>query len=171
MTVPVDPERAAEFDRAFGRLAEIVDLSEADERHPVRGNAVDTTSVVLWMLVDQRSHPDSSLEAAVKNLIDSQPSFVRDNRRVREGTLSTNISSYSQARSRMPREAAEWFAEQVRRSPIAASQPSFGDRRVFLIDGPPLALAPEPELRNRVSARVEPARRRGLADRAADGVS
>ena len=34
VTVPVDPERAAEFDRAFGRLAEIVDLGEVDERQP-----------------------------------------------------------------------------------------------------------------------------------------
>lgn len=143
--VAVDVERDAEFDRAFGRLAELVDLSEADERHPVRGNAVYTTSVVLWMLVYQRSHPDSSLEAAVKRLVDSQPSLLRDHKRVRDG-LSIKTGSYSQARSRLPMEAAEWFADQVSRSLIDATPPSFGDRRVFLIDGTTIALAPEPAL-------------------------
>lgn len=144
--VPVDPSRDAQFDLAFERLTGLVDLSLANELHPVRGNAVYTSSVVLWMLVYQRMNPDTSLEAAVKKLIDSRPDFLPDNKRIIEGTLSTNTSSYSQARSRLPCNVAEWFAGEVSRSLIHASSPTLGQRRVFLFDGTTITLAPEHEL-------------------------
>lgn len=144
--VPVDPDRDAQFDRAFERLTELVDLGQADELHPVRGNAVYTSSVVLWMLVYQRMNPDSSLEAAVKKLIASRPDFLPDNKRIADGTLSSNTSTYSQARSRLPCDVAEWFARQVSQSLIDASMPTFGQRRVFLIDGTTITLAPEEDL-------------------------
>ena len=144
--VPVDPELDARFDRAFEQLRQLVDLGQADQRYPVRGNAVYTTSVVLWMLVYQRMNPDNSLEAAVKKLLRSPPSFLPKNKRVDEGTLSTNTSGYSQARSRMPEEAARWFAHQVSQSLIEATPPTWEDRRVFLIDGTTITLAPEEEL-------------------------
>jgi Transposase DDE domain len=147
--VPIDPERDARFDKAFEFLTKLVDLKEADQLHPVGDNAVYTTSVVLWMLVYQRMNPDASLEAAVKKLIDSKPTFLPDNKRVREGTLSTNTSTYSQARSRLPTKAAEWFANEVSQSLIAATAPTLGDRRVFMIDGTTIKLAPERELRKR----------------------
>lgn len=144
--VAVDAESDARFDRAFEALKERVDLQQADERHPVRGNAVYTTAVVLWMLVYQRMNPDASLEVAVKKLINSKPEFLPDNKRVTEGTLSTNTSTYSQARSRMPLEASEWFAQQLSQSLIDATQPTLGQRRVFTIDGTTVTLAPEEEL-------------------------
>ena len=145
--VPIDAKRDAEFDRAFEVLSKLVDLRKADRLHPVGDNAVYTTSVVLWMLVYQRMHPDASLEATVKELIRAKPEFLPDNKRVREGTLSSNTSTYSQARSRMPREAAEWLANLVSQSLINATQPTLDGRRVFLIDGTTITLAPEPELR------------------------
>ena len=86
--VSVDAEGDAQFDRAFEFLKASVDLKQANERHPVRDNAVYTTAVVLWMLVYQRMNPDKSLEAAVKKLIDSKPAFLPDNKRVPDGTLS-----------------------------------------------------------------------------------
>lgn len=141
--VPKEPVRDAQFDRAFAALAELVDLAQADELHPARGNAVYTTSVVLWMLVYQRLNPDASLEAAVKQLLEAKPDFMPRNKRVSEGRLSTNTSSYSRARSRLPREASTWFAAQVSRSLIEATTPSFAGRRVFLVDGTTIALAPE----------------------------
>lgn len=144
--VSVDAESDARFDRAFEFLKERVDLKEANERHPVRENAVYTTAVVLWMLVYQRMNPDASLELAVKKLIDTKPEFLPDNKRVTEGTLSTNTSTYSQARSRMPLQAAQWFAQQVSQSLIDATQPTLGKRRVFTIDGTTMTLAPEAEL-------------------------
>lgn len=144
--VPVDPENDARFDRAFEQLTQLVDLQQADQMHPVRGNAVYTSSVVLWMLVYQRMNPDASLEAAVKKLVKSRPNFLPDNKRVSGGTLSTNTSTYSQARSRLPRSVAQWFAGEVSRSLIESTTPTLGSRRVFLLDGTTITLAPEEAL-------------------------
>lgn len=145
--VPVDVGQDAEFDKAFELLRDLIDLSEADRICPVRSNAVYVTSVVLWMLVYQRMNSDSSLEAAVKMLIDSRPDLLPRNKRVLDETLSTSTGAYSRARSRMPLQAAGWLATQVSQSLISASQPSFENRRVFLIDGTTITLAPEEELR------------------------
>ncbi len=147
VSVVVDPQREAEFDRAFELLRELVDWSAADREFSVRGNSVYTTSVVLWMLVSQRMNPEGSLESAVKRLIETQPDFLPRNKRITEGTLSEGTGSYSRARSRLPQGAAEWFAQRVSQSLIEASQPSFDGRRVYLLDGTTLTLAPEPALR------------------------
>ena len=145
--VAVDPARDAEFDRAFELLRDLVDWSAVDQQFPVRGNAVYTTGVVLWMLVSQRMSPERSLESAVKRLIDTQPDFLPDNKRITEKTLSNATGGYSRARSRLQREAAQWFAERVRDSLIEATAPSFDGRRVYLVDGTTITLAPEPVLR------------------------
>ena len=147
VSIAVDPQRDAEFDRAFESLRGLVDWSAADQEFSVRKNSVYTTSVVLWMLVSQRMNPEASLEAAVKRLIDTQPDFLPRNKRVIEGTLSFGTGSYSRARSRMPRRAATWFAERVSQSLINASVPSFDGRRVYVLDGTTITLAPEPALR------------------------
>lgn len=144
---PVDPSRDAEFDRAFDLLRDLVDWSVADQRFPVRGNAVYTTGVVLWMLVSQRMAPERSLESAVKRLIDTQPDFLPRNKRIPEKTLSNATGGYSRARSRLSRDAARWFAERVRDSLIEATAPSFDGRRVYMVDGTTITLAPEPVLR------------------------
>ena len=146
LSVPVDPRLEAEFDRAFAALQQLVDFRQVDQRHPVSPQAVYTTSVVLWMLVYQRLNPDVSLEAAVKKLIEAQPTLLPQNKRVREGTLSTATGAYSRARSRLPCEAAEGFCRQVSQSLIEACPPSYRGRRVFLIDGTTFTLAPEAEL-------------------------
>lgn len=145
--VASDPIRDAEFDRAFEELRELVDWSAADEEFPVRENAVYTTRVVLWMLVSQRMNPEASLEAAVKRLIDSQPDFLPRNKRVLDETLSVGTGSYSRARSRLPLRAAQWFAEQVSQSLIQLTAPSLEDRRVYVLDGTTITLAPERALR------------------------
>ena len=141
-----DGECDCRFDEAFALLGDLFDPTEADERFPVRGNAVYRTCVVVWMLVYQRMHPDKSLEAAVKHLIDSRPSFLPENKRVRQKTLSSNTSSFSDARKRLPREAAEWFSSRVSQSLIDASPPTLQGRRVFVIDGTTMKLAPVREL-------------------------
>ena len=113
---------------------------------PLGPAAVDTASVVLWMLVYQRMNPDTSLEMAVKNLLDVRPQILPDNKRVTNKTLSSNTSTYSQARKRMPREAAAWFAGRVSETLIAATEPTFQGRRVFEMDGTTITLAPEAAL-------------------------
>lgn len=138
--------QAAEFDRAFELLSELVDLKEADQYNPMRSNAVFTSSVVLWMLVYQRLKPDASLEAAVKHLLETRPDYLPKNKRLTENTLSRGTGSYSQARSRLPLEVVHWFADQVSGSIVEASSPVLDERLIFLLDGTTLALAPEKEL-------------------------
>jgi hypothetical protein len=148
MTEPCGPT-GEEFERAFELLADRFDPSEADTRFPRRANAAYTASVILWMLVYQRTHPDKSLEAAVKHVLDTRPDLLPNTKRVRENALSSNTSSYSDARQWLPLEAARWFADHVTRSLINAAPPAWSGRRVFLIDGTTLTLAPEPELRQK----------------------
>ena len=145
--VPIDPQQEAEFDRAFELLRELVDWSAADREFPVRGNAVYTSSVVLWMLVSQRMNPERSLESAVKRLVETQPDFLPRNKRVFEETLSENTGAYSRARTRLQRDAAQWFAQRVSQSLIDATGPSWDGRRVYMVDGTTITLAPEPALR------------------------
>ena len=130
---PADPARDAEFDRAFELLRDLVDWSAVDQQIPVRGDAVYTRGVVVWMLVSQRMSPERSLESAVKRLIDTQPDFLPHNKRLTGKTLSNATGGYSRARSRLQRDAAKWFAERVRDSLIEATAPSFDGRRVYLV--------------------------------------
>lgn len=136
----------AEFDRAFELLVDLIDLEDADQLFEQRAHTVYTASVVLWMLVYQRLKPDASLENAVKHLLETRPKHLPENKRLHEGKLSTNSSSYSVARSRLPIEVVRWFADEVCHGIIATTEPSFDDRRVFVIDGTTIALAPEKEL-------------------------
>lgn len=139
-------QQIAEFDQAFELLSELVDLSDADEFHPMRSNAVYTSSVVLWMLVHQRLKPDASLEAAVKHLLETRPLYLPENKRLAQGTLSTETGGYSRARQRLPLEVVQWFSSEVSRSIISASKPLLDDRLIFLLDGTTIALSPEKEL-------------------------
>ena len=47
----------------------------------------------------------------------------------------------------MPGKASRWFAERVSRSLIEASPPSFGTRRVYVMDGTTILFSPGPALR------------------------
>lgn len=139
-------EQEVEFDRAFEMLGELVDLQDANEYYPHRANAVYTSCVILWMLIYQRLHPDPSLEVAVKHLIDTRPSYLPDNKRIREGRLSLSTAAYSSARSELPLDVVQWFCKRVSDSIVAQSKPLLDDRQIFLLDGTTIALAPEKEL-------------------------
>lgn len=143
-SVPISPLLDTEFDKAFEILRDLVDLSEADQRMPLGPAAVYTASVVLWMLVYQRLSPKASLETAVKHFLDSNPQIA--NKRILEKTLSTKSGSYSEGRKRLTLEVAEWFAEKVSTSIIDASPPVYEGKRVFMIDGTTITLAPVPAL-------------------------
>lgn len=138
----VESRLELEFDAAFAMLEKLVDWEALKRKFPVRENAVYTTIVVLWMLIYQRLNPDHSLEAAVKKLIAARPSFLPRNKRVVEETLSSGTAGYSRARSRLPSEAARDLAKQVSQSLIDAAPASFDGRRVFMLDGTTLTLAP-----------------------------
>jgi hypothetical protein len=145
--VPVDAERDLEFDQAFELLLQLVDLQEADEIQPLGRAAVYTTSVVLWLLVYQRLRSNTSLSGAVKHLLKNAPRVCPDNRRIREDTLSASTAAYSAARKRLMEETVEWFMNEVSQSICAATGPTLGKRRIFLVDGTTMALAPTEALR------------------------
>lgn len=136
----------AQFDQAFARLGDLVDFEEADELFRQRAHTIYTASVVLWMLVCQRLRPETSLIDVVKHLHETHPNLLPENKRLREGKLSERSGSYSVARKRLPLEVVEWFANEVTMGIISATEPFFDERRVFVIDGTTLSLAPEKEL-------------------------
>jgi len=147
--VRVDLVRDAEFDRAFEMLHGLADWSELDRLYPMRENAVYSTSIVLWMLVYQRMHSDTTLEAAVKMFLKTKPFFAPQNKRLDEKTLSPNTGAYSRARTRTALEGAYWLNDQVGQSLIQATAPSFEGRRAYLLDGTTITLAPEPALQKK----------------------
>lgn len=145
--VVFDSQREAEFDRAFEWFDRLVDWDEVDDHCPVRSNAVYRSSVVLWMLVYQRLKPDKSLEATVKVLLETWPDLLPNNKRVTNKTLSHNTGGYARARKRLSTKTTRWFAEQITQSLVKATPPFFKNRRVYLVDGTTITLAPEPVLR------------------------
>lgn len=146
--VPADADQDAEFDRAFELLLKLVDLRRADEIMPLGPAAVYTASVVLWLLVYQRLKRGATLETAVKHLVESAGELCPDNKRIRERSLSSGTGAYSGGRQRLTMEVVEWFANEVSQSILATARPTLGNRRVFVVDGTTLALAPEPELQS-----------------------
>lgn len=143
---PAPSQSEVEFDRVFEQLQVLVDLRGANKLFAQRAHTIYTSCVVLWMLVFQRLKPDASLENAVKHLIETRPDYLPENKRLREGKLSTSSAAYSAARQRLPLEVAKWFSSEVSQAIIATTEPTLDGRRVFLIDGTTLSLAPEKEL-------------------------
>ncbi len=82
VSVVVDAQRDAEFDRAFELLRDLVDWSAADREFSVRGNSVYTISVVLWMLVSQRMNPKGSLVVMPMKM----PSLAASSKPTKKGT-------------------------------------------------------------------------------------
>lgn len=145
---PVDGDHPAlEVSKALSLLMEHVDFEKADQMQPLGAAAVYSTSIVLWLLTYQRLEQNASLDRAVRHMIASAPRLCPDNKRVREGTLSPGTGSYSSARKRLSLEVAQWFADEVSHSIISTAGCSLGARRVFVLDGTTITLAPEKELR------------------------
>jgi hypothetical protein len=139
-------EAEQQFDRSFELLQQLVNFEDANELFAQRAHTVYNACVVLWMLVYQRLKPDASLENAVKHLLDTRPNYLPKNKRLDDNTISTESGSYSRARSRLPLQVVRWFAEEVSSGIISITKPTVNGRRVFLIDGTTMTLAPEKEL-------------------------
>lgn len=131
---------------AYELLKQWTDIGEADVFEELGPAAVYKTSVVLWLMLFQRLNPKASLRDAVLHFVETAPAELKTNKRLREGSLSTKNSTYSDARHRLSLEAARWFEQRVSASIIDSTAPSFNNRRVFLIDGTTFTLAPTAEL-------------------------
>ncbi|TWT79469.1 hypothetical protein CA13_08700 [Planctomycetes bacterium CA13] len=113
--------------------------------------------VFVAKAIDQRLsvlgfEPDCASElAVVVRAVDVEPFFDEisvsldfgNDDRLAESTAS---GGYSRARSQLPLEVIRWFAQEVSSGVISATEPTMDGRRVFLIDGTTMALAPEKEL-------------------------
>lgn len=146
---PSDQKPATqELAAAMEQFRTLLDPRFVNALQPYRANAVYTPWVVVWLLIYQRLHSNASLQSAVSELTNVAQSFTT-NKRVREGMLSLNTSSYSRARSRIQTTVTNRVADHVFETMIAATKPSFGDRRVFVIDGTTLSLQSHDRLRRR----------------------
>ncbi len=136
-------QEASPLRDALALLPGVLDPQRIEDWQPSGDNAVYTASVVVWMLVYQRLHPAASLENAVARFLE-QVGAVSTNKRVRDGTLSADTSTYSRARSRLRLAIAEKSADHVFTT-LAAKFAS--DRRTFVLDGTTLSLPSHPALR------------------------
>jgi Transposase DDE domain len=141
-----DDSQKQNLSAAYELLKQWTDIADADAFEELGPAAVYKTSVVLWLMLFQRLNPKSSLRDAVLHFVETAPDELKTNKRLREGTLSTKSSTYSDARHRLTLKAALWFEERVSSSIVNSTPPSFNDQRVFLIDGTTFALAPIVEL-------------------------
>ena len=109
---------------------------------------VYTNGVTLWMLILQRLGGGKSLTEVVSEAISLGHELFPDNKRVRENTLSENSAAYAQARKRLPLEMILEFSNRVCNYLGQISKPLIAGRRVFLLDGTTVTLAPTPALRD-----------------------
>jgi hypothetical protein len=142
-----DSGNPSQLSAALELLKQWIDIEESDAIQPLGNAAVYKTSVVFWLMLFQRLNPDSSLKQAVEHFFANAPKGKDANKRLREGTLSTKSSSYSDARKRLSIDVVEWFQNRLSNSIIESTQPSFNNQRVFLIDGTTLPGFPSAALR------------------------
>lgn len=152
MAIPPDANPKAQQLTAAGQLLEkllaLPNLREAfdtDERPTPK--MVYTNGVTLWMLILQRLSGGSTLSDLVTHVLKHGRDIFPENKRIREGTLSENTSSYSQARKRLPLSVVEAFSREVCDHLGRTAERVFDNRRVFIIDGTTVTLAPTPALR------------------------
>lgn len=120
------------------------ELLDPDQRTTTK--MVYTHGVTLWMLVLQRLGGGKTLNEVVSQILTHDHDLLPDNKRVRENTLSENSAAYSQARKRLPLETIMEFSQRVCDYLGQISEPLIDGRRVFILDGTTITLAPTPEL-------------------------
>jgi len=150
---PVDSHAASSLPSAGGELASALNLLNSLLTAPEQQKLLDpdqrTTSkmvythgVTLWMLTLQRLSGGASLSGVVTEALAHGRELFPDNKRVRENTLSENSAAYSQARKRLPLNTILEFSNRVCDYLGRISEPVIDGRRVFILDGTTITLAP-----------------------------
>jgi hypothetical protein len=156
MIFPTDgkPDRhdsEACFANAKALLSELIRVPELaevlEEAGALHASCVYRQAPTLWLLVLQRLGGGLSLQQVVEELVTHHTDLLPRNRRVEEGTLSTNNSAYNSARQRLPLEVVEAFSHRLCDYLAQRAEPVWLDRRVFIIDGTTITLAPTAELK------------------------
>lgn len=136
---------SAELSDAVRQFCGLIDPDAIDACQPMGPATVYTPWVVVWLLVYQRLHANAILAAAVAELLRST-ALLPPNRRIAQRTLSANTGAYSRARKRLNPGIPDAVADHVFGTLVGATPPSFGDRRVMLLDGTTITLSPTAEL-------------------------
>lgn len=130
--------------RALITAPEQRELLDPDLRESTQ--MVYTHGVTLWMLVLQRLGGGQTLNEVVSQILTQDRDLLPDNKRVRENTLSENSAAYARARKRLPLAAILNFSQRVCNYLGERSEPLIDGRRVFILDGTTITLAPTPAL-------------------------
>jgi len=142
---------SGELTAALQRFQHLFDPASLNARQTLGPATVYTPAVVVWLMVYQRLHGNATLEAAVAELLRVTRELpthpLPANRRIEEATLSSNTAAYSRARSRFDRDVANGIADDVFGTLMAATPPSWQNRRVFVVDGTTSKLTPNEALR------------------------
>lgn len=163
MTTSDSASDSVELAAAFQRFGGLLDPDAINARQPMGPATVYTPWVIIWLLVYQRLHANASLADAVAQLLRSTD-LLPPNRRINEHTLSTNTGAYSRARSRLRTDVPETVADHVFDTLVAATPPSFGRRRAFVVDGTTITLTPHRRTPRRVPAGHQRFESQRLAD-------
>ncbi len=119
---------------------------ELNQLQPSGPAAVYTTLTTVWLMTLQRLGGGLSMKAVVKDAIAHARDFFPDCKRVREASLSTRDTAFSDARTRLRLDTVTHLLEAVSDSLIQACAPP-DERRVFIVDGTTLTTAPTDDLR------------------------
>jgi hypothetical protein len=142
---------AAQFAAARELLKQMMQSPEIHEMFDphMRSNSrmIYTKGLTLWMLTLQRLCNGLSLESTVSHILHHDRDLLPDNKRVREGTLSQNSSAYHTARQNLSLDSVYEFSSAVCDYLGRSGEPAFDGRRVFVIDGTTITLAPTAELK------------------------
>ncbi len=136
---------ATELLRSLLKNSEVTDRFDPHLRPNTR--MVYTKGVTLWMLMLQRLGNGLSLEATVAHVLAHDRDLLPDNKRVRDGTLSNNSSSFQKARTKLPLASIHEFSSAICDFLGSIGEPIFGLKRVFMLDGTTITLPPTPELK------------------------
>jgi hypothetical protein len=139
-------EWTAELKSAVADFRRLLDPAEINARQTHASDADYTPFVVTWLMILQRLAGNASLSAAVAALL-AHPAWASTGRRITAGTLSANSGAYSRARQRLEVDLAEGIADEVCARLMSSLPPSWGARRVFLVDGTTLPLSSDDGLR------------------------
>ena len=128
-------------------LTELVPEDSVPEPENASPATIYTRFVTFWLCTLQRLKGGASLAFIMTHLVAHGLALLPDNKRIREGRLSSNSGAFGRARGRLPVAVVRTLADQVSRSLIEQSAPWFDDRRAFIIDGTTITLAPTSPLR------------------------
>jgi hypothetical protein len=148
MTAAVAGLAAPQAPTAWDLFRKLLPAQLLNDLDPKAPQAAYTPWVVTWLMIFQRLNDAATLNDAVSEFISRfEPQMLPDCQRAQQHRLSANSGAYSLARTKLDSRVLYWAAQNTYDSLSAAYPPSWGDRRVFTIDGSTIQLQPTQALR------------------------